>query len=231
MHITCRSQWSLKRAGTWPTVSAPWATWSARPRPRTGCGRCLRWPPEQPCRSASARTGGAASCCEGTDCGPISSSHPLVILLTLHLLLLLPPPGNNLKIYGFREPHLLHECCLKAKHISLSGKQTNTQLLTVFCCFYYFTQSAWRTHPFLLYECMFFVFICAYFWQIHLQVLWPVSLSALSVYRSSCPSDFFLFFSSSHAAHSSTPIIAHLFFCLSLSCILFFFSPSTFYLP
>lgn len=153
MHKTCRSQWSLRRAGTWPTGSAPWATWSARPRQRTACGRCLKWPPEQPCRSASARTGGAASCCEGTDCEPISSSHPLLNLLTFHLLLLLPLPGSNLKISGFREPHLLHECrCATGDYERLTRLfkskthqplwKTNTQLLTVFCCFYYFTQPA-----------------------------------------------------------------------------------------
>lgn len=67
LHQISRSQSSLRRAETWPTASVPLATWSVPPRPRMACGTCSRWPPEQRCRSASARRGVAASYCEGTE--------------------------------------------------------------------------------------------------------------------------------------------------------------------
>ncbi|CAF88687.1 unnamed protein product, partial [Tetraodon nigroviridis] len=61
-----RSQSGPMRAETWPTASVPSATWSVPPRPRTACGRCLRWPPERRCRCANARGEAPASCCEVT---------------------------------------------------------------------------------------------------------------------------------------------------------------------
>lgn len=61
-----RSQLSPTRAETWPTASAPSATWSVPPRPRMECGRCLRWPPGRRYRSANARGEAPASCCEVT---------------------------------------------------------------------------------------------------------------------------------------------------------------------
>lgn len=61
-----RSQLSPMRAETWPTASVPLATWSVPPRPRTACGKYLRWPPERRCRSANARGEVPASCCEVT---------------------------------------------------------------------------------------------------------------------------------------------------------------------
>lgn len=68
VYAILRSQWSLRRAETWPTASVPLGTWSAQPRPRTACGTCLRWPPERRCRSASARIQTAASYCERPEC-------------------------------------------------------------------------------------------------------------------------------------------------------------------
>lgn len=144
MHKYCRSRWSLRRAETWPTGSALWATWSARPRLRTACGRCLRWPPEPPCRSASARTGRAASCCEGTDCGPISSSPspPAPSYSSSSSRSSSYRGGGDLKSLA----SVNHTCFtnadtplrivkdwhtgLKAKHISLSGKQTRKHSAT-----------------------------------------------------------------------------------------------------
>lgn len=52
------------KAEKWPTGSVLLATWSALPRPRTACGKCLRWPLEQRFRSASVRREAAAHCCE-----------------------------------------------------------------------------------------------------------------------------------------------------------------------
>lgn len=59
-----RSQWRQMKAEKWLTGSVLLATWSALLRPRTACGRCLRWPLEQRFKSASARREAAAHCCE-----------------------------------------------------------------------------------------------------------------------------------------------------------------------
>lgn len=71
----------------------------------------------------------------------------------------------------------------------------------------------------------FFVFICAYSWQIHRESACAQCLQKQSSVFSSRPPDYFLllFSPALTAAHSSTPITAHLFFISALH-VFFFFS-------
>lgn len=59
-----RSRWRLRKAEKWLAGSMLSDTWSARPRPRMACAKCLRWQLERRCRSASTKSEAAARCCE-----------------------------------------------------------------------------------------------------------------------------------------------------------------------
>lgn len=80
-----RNQWSQRRRGTWLTGSTPLVTWSARPRPRTAWGRCLRWPPGRRYRPRDDPRRAAAFCFSASACAvsggrggddPSQEKHP-----------------------------------------------------------------------------------------------------------------------------------------------------------
>lgn len=71
-----RSPFDLRKAGTWRIASVPLATLSARPRPRMGCGRYLRWPLGLASRSARISAGGAAPFFETHGSPPSPSPLP-----------------------------------------------------------------------------------------------------------------------------------------------------------
>lgn len=59
-----RSQWSQRRVGTWPDGLQRSVTWSAPLRPRTACGRSLRWQLGRLCRPGVARKAVNVYCCK-----------------------------------------------------------------------------------------------------------------------------------------------------------------------